>query len=269
MCVWWSKFSIVVISELTRRATFVTEKLVKSWPSWRWEVWKWISEIIQFVLIPSSAGTLTSLKTSCSLWRPRLPTDLPSGPQPEPRSCSSPSAPSRMNPLGVKKPAFQRCCCRQPSVQPRSLTCKSVVLAPIILHGSFQFQNLSTVIIFFFFDWLWLGESQVPSQGLNPCPLQWKRGVLITEAPGNAQLRSSCNQFPRLQLKCSFSPWRAIFPWLQPSLFPILPLSSPVRVVTVLYPAPAPGWCGLRLQRTLQAGQESLSFGRAESVKRG
>ena len=149
-CVWWSKFSISVISELTRRATFVTEKLVKSWPSWRWEVWKWISEIIQFVLIPSSAGTLTSLKTSCSLWRPRLPTDLPSGPQPEPRSCSSPSAPSRMNPLGVKKPAFQRCCCSQPSVQPRSLTCKSVVLAPVILHGSFQFQNLSTVIIFFF-----------------------------------------------------------------------------------------------------------------------
>ena len=148
----------------------LTEKLVKSWPSWRWEVWKWIWEIIQFVLIPSSSGTLTSLKTSCSLWRPRLPTDLPSGPQPAPRSCSSPSAPSRMNPPGAKKPAFQPCCCRSPSVQPRSLTCKSVVSAPLSFMVSSSFKT-SLLWFFFFFFWLTVAcRISGPQSGIEPMP---------------------------------------------------------------------------------------------------
>ena len=29
--------------------------------------------------------------------------------------------------------------------------------------------------------------SQFPNQRLNPCPLQWKRGVLTSEVPGKSQ----------------------------------------------------------------------------------
>ena len=156
---------------------------------------------------------------------------------------------------------FPPCCCSRPSVQPRSLTCESVVLAPVSFMVSSSFKTSLLWFFFFFFDWLWLAESQDPNQGLNPCPLQWKCGVLTTGPPGNAQLRSSCKQFPRLCFMCLFSPWRAISPWLQLSLS----FSSP----TSFFPSQG-CHCAVQLQLladlgwgfrfALQAGQEALSF---------
>ena len=40
---------------------------------------------------------------------------------------------------------------------------------------------------FFFGRAAWLAESYFPDQGSNPGPLQWKRGVLNTELPGNRE----------------------------------------------------------------------------------
>ena len=147
----------------------LTEKLVKSWPSWRWEVWKWIWEIIQFVLIPSSSGTLTSLKTSCSLWRPRLPTDLPSGPQPAPRSCSSPSAPSGMNPPGAKS------LLSRPAVAAVPLCSPDPSLVNQLCWPQYPswFLPVSRLLYcdFFFFFWLTVAcRISGPQSGIEPMP---------------------------------------------------------------------------------------------------
>ena len=40
--------------------------------------------------------------------------------------------------------------------------------------------------IFFFWPHVWHAESQFPEKELNPCPQQWKRGVLTTGPPGKS-----------------------------------------------------------------------------------
>ena len=41
--------------------------------------------------------------------------------------------------------------------------------------------------LFFFGLTMWHTGSQFPSQGSNPCPVQWKRGVLTTVPPEKSQ----------------------------------------------------------------------------------
>ena len=47
-------------------------------------------------------------------------------------------------------------------------------------------------------DWTklkWLVESQLPEQGLNPGPWQWKHWILTTRPPGNSQILE-CFNYP-------------------------------------------------------------------------
>ena len=57
---------------------------------------------------------------------------------------------------------------------------------------------LKTVLFFFFF-WLHRAACRilVPRPGSNPCPLQWKRGVLTTGPPGNYHKDSTLEQVGR------------------------------------------------------------------------
>ena len=51
---------------------------------------------------------------------------------------------------------------------------------------SFHFLQDAFCLFFFFFFAIPRGMWNFPDQGLNPCPLQWKRGVLSTGPPGKS-----------------------------------------------------------------------------------
>ena len=60
----------------------------------------------------------------------------------------------------------------------------------------------SLVTFFFFCCATWLAGSYFPEQGSNPCPRQWKHGVLNSGPPGNSQASSlSTLTFPFLQCR--------------------------------------------------------------------
>ena len=74
--------------------------------------------------------------------------------------------------------------------------CKAESQAPRV-HGRFCTLDLRRAqggskrrggpLFFFFLSILWLAGSSFPDQGSNPCPLQWKLGVLTVGPPGDSQ----------------------------------------------------------------------------------
>ena len=67
----------------------------------------------------------------------------------------------------------------------------------------------------------------VPNQGLNPCPRQWKRGVLTIGPPGN---------YLNILLYLPGS----LFSWLMLTLFDIIIIFYLVSLLEVLYSPPHP-----------------------------
>ena len=66
---------------------------------------------------------------------------------------------------------------------------------PLTYPISTDLFSLGISSFFFFFGLtLRLVGSQFPDQGLNPCPLHWKCGVLTTGSPGNSLGISSLNK---------------------------------------------------------------------------
>ena len=57
---------------------------------------------------------------------------------------------------------------------------------PLVIVSLFSFSHSLSFFFFFLFLLHWqLVGSQLPDQGLNPHPQQWKRRVLTTGSPGN------------------------------------------------------------------------------------
>ena len=57
---------------------------------------------------------------------------------------------------------------------------------PKPIYFLFYFYLFYFTVFFWFGYATWFVGSQFPDQGLNPCPLQWKRRVLTTRSPGNS-----------------------------------------------------------------------------------